>query len=446
LRDDRSGLDSLLADARLIPNVADRAFVLTIVAESLHAKRNTLRKELLHEAAKLIETLPSALDRLTRYESVAESARECDQALARSCLRMGLLLQGSGRDFYRHRQSLVELAYNLDQDLPASVASLMNDDPAKKNIVKGTSSQVAFLAFVRSIQQEGTPLLLPEDGHISMLPAATWRLFGQLRSGRTVPVRVSRVRETLNLATELGLEDAFPVHCWAIENLSQMYNGTPQAGEYLRPVFESVLEAIELWGLLNVYLSGNRHWRFSQFEAASTQESFSIRPGERNKALRIIEDWLAGTAADEILIVDPYFGPDDLSLLLKIKKHRPFCRVQILTSIKHQRDSVVPKPWDEEYRRCWVQNVSDHSPPDTEIVLFGVAPSGESPIHDRWILSGEKGLRLGTSINSLGMRLSEISILNSEEAIVRLQEVEAYTRGRLREHLGRRVEYSIFNL
>ncbi|MGH8480187.1 MAG: hypothetical protein ACREXK_11575 [Gammaproteobacteria bacterium] len=117
-----------------------------------------------------------------------------------------------------------------------------------------------------------------------------------------------------------------------------------------------------------------------------------------------------------------------------------------LTSIKHHRDSGVPKPWDEEYRRCWIQNVSDHSPPDTEIVLFGVAPGGESPIHDRWVLSGEKGLRLGTSINSLGMKLSEISILSSEEAIVRLQEVEAYTRGRLREHLGRRVEYSIFNL
>lgn len=89
----------------------------------------------------------------------------------------------------------------------------------------------------------------------------------------------------------------------------------------------------------------------------------------------------------------------------------------------------MPKPWDEEYRRCWVQNVSVHSPPDTEIVLFGVAPNGESAIHDRWILSGEKGLRLGTSINSLGMKLSEISILNSEEAIVRLQEVEATPEG-----------------
>lgn len=159
LRDDRSSLDSLLADARLIPNVADRAFVLTIVADSLHTKRNTLRKELLHEAAKLIETLPTALDRLTRYESVAESARECDQALARCSLRIGLLLQGSGRDFYRHRQALVDLAYSLDQDLPASVASLMNDDPAKKDIAKGTSSQVAFLAFVRSFQQEGDAAL-----------------------------------------------------------------------------------------------------------------------------------------------------------------------------------------------------------------------------------------------------------------------------------------------
>lgn len=446
LRDDRSGLDSLVADARLIPNVADRVLVLTIIAKSLHAKQNTMRTKLLREAAELIEKVPSALDRLDRYEAVSKSAWECDRALAHSCMRMGLLLQGSGRDFYYRRQTLVDLAYSLDKDLPASIASLMNDDPAKKHMAEGTSHQVALLDFVRSIQQERTPISLPDAGHVTMLPAAAWRLLGQLRAGRAAPVHVARVRETLNLATELDFDDAFSVHCWAIENLSQMYKGTPQAGEYLRPLFESVLEAIELWGLLNAYLSGNRPWRSQQFGTVSTEESFSVRPGERDKALRIIEDWVAGTAADEILIVDPYFGPDDLSLLLMIKKHRPLCRVQILTSIKHHRDSGVPKPWDEEYRRCWVQNVSDHFPPDTEIVLFGIAPGGESPIHDRWLLSGEKGLRLGTSINSLGMKLSEISILNSQETIVRLQEVEAYTRGRLREHLGRRVEYSIFNL
>ena len=148
---------------------------------------------------------------------------------------------------------------------------------------------MVLLDFVRSIQQEGMPISLPEDGHISMLPAATWRLLGQLRAGRAAPVHVSRVRETLSLATELDLNDAFWVHCWAIENLRQMYQSTAQAAEYLRPVFESVLEAIELWGLVNAYLSGNQPWRFPQFESVSTQESFSIKPGEREKALRLLK-------------------------------------------------------------------------------------------------------------------------------------------------------------
>jgi hypothetical protein len=164
---------------------------------------------------------------------------------------MGLLLQGKGRDFYYRRRALVDLAYNLDKDLPASIASLMNDDPAKTHEAEGISRRVVLLDFVRSIQQEGMPISLPEDGHISMLPAATWRLLGQLRAGRAAPVHVSRVRETLSLATELDLNGAFPVYCWAIENLRQMYQSTAQAAEYLRPVFDSVLEAIELWGLLN---------------------------------------------------------------------------------------------------------------------------------------------------------------------------------------------------
>jgi hypothetical protein len=69
------------------------------------------------------------------------------------------------------------------------------------------------------------------------------------------------------------------------------------------------------------------------------------------------------------------------------------------------------------------------------------AGSGDSPIHDRWILGSTGGLRLGTSFNSMGIgKLSEISTLTTDEFDAIAAELERFIR-RERVIDGFKVEY-----
>jgi hypothetical protein len=81
-------------------------------------------------------------------------------------------------------------------------------------------------------------------------------------------------------------------------------------------------------------------------------------------------------------------------------------------------------------------------------VIVGTQTKHDSPIHDRWWLTQGGGLRIGTSLNSLGRsKSSEISTLQPEAAANLEEEVNQYLQRPLkREHNGERLLYSSFNL
>ena len=77
---------------------------------------------------------------------------------------------------------------------------------------------------------------------------------------------------------------------------------------------------------------------------------------------------------------------------------------------------------------------------------FSLADSEKSPIHDRWILSKSAGLRVGTSLNSIGKGMTEISAMDSNELERVQHDVERYLTRSIREEGGERVTYELFEL
>ncbi len=144
-------------------------------------------------------------------------------------------------------------------------------------------------------------------------------------------------------------------------------------------------------------------------------------------------------------ICDPYFGPESLEALRLILEVDPGLRVAILTSRKHQQNEKVREPLSSAYQVYWKEHVCNQSAPETEIVVVGSAETGESPIHDRWWISEGVGLRLGTSFNSLGHRLTEISFMQEEEARSAEVAINRYLVDRVREVEGRRLRYELFS-
>ena len=132
-----------------------------------------------------------------------------------------------------------------------------------------------------------------------------------------------------------------------------------------------------------------------------------IRSGEREKAIGFLRGWFEKNVGESVTIVDPYFGPGDLWVVRLVMETNAGANVRIVTGGAAGRDSDLGAASDvygSEWRRF-----CDQSPPHTEILRVAFVDSGATPIHDRWILSEFAGLRIGTSLNSIGSKLTELS-------------------------------------
>ena len=129
-----------------------------------------------------------------------------------------------------------------------------------------------------------------------------------------------------------------------------------------------------------------------------------------------------------------------------VVKTKPDLKVHIITSKKRQETDRKNRALELNvaYSEYWRQNFSDQNPPDTEIVIVGDA-SQDLPVHDRWMLSGNGGIRLGTSFNQIGYgKDSEISTLTPVEYEERLRETESLLRREKLGRNGRRLGYETF--
>jgi hypothetical protein len=89
----------------------------------------------------------------------------------------------------------------------------------------------------------------------------------------------------------------------------------------------------------------------------------------------------------------------------------------------------------------------DQAAPIVEIAVIGGENTKQSPIHDRWLISEGSGLRLGTSLNSLGItKDSEISEMSESDCSQKYQEIMQYINREKTEHNGERLRIVRFGL
>jgi hypothetical protein len=125
--------DNLSARARAIPNVSDKAYVLAIVGAAMLNRDSGKRRAAFEEAISVASDIRSDFDRIHRFVDLASVMMDSESALAKNCLRSAMesLIKrdASGLRFIQRR--IVDLAFKLDPDLAASLASLADDDPAR---------------------------------------------------------------------------------------------------------------------------------------------------------------------------------------------------------------------------------------------------------------------------------------------------------------------------
>lgn len=432
----------LVESARQIPNLADRVLVLCMVAIAMPDKDR--RKQVLEEAKNLIEEIPTALDRIHRYEEFASRVVNIDSPLSREYLKLAMqsAVESDRPELYPVQRQIIDLAYKLDQDLAASLASMADDDPARATTHTNLKRRYQVLDLKNKMANES---LSDTASSKSDYSRAAWMLLGTLNAKRVKPFGLDCGRELIQVASDLPFSQSYPILACVIENMIQRYSKTDHASKYLRPIYEAILSVTELAARMAARSTGQLEQARCQSFRTSTSTSVLIRSGDREAAMQFLKDWFEHQVKDYLKICDPYFGLEELEILQLLHSVNPACRVQVLTSKKHHKK--VPPPWEDAYRTHWRLHVSEQDPPVTEILIVGTESDGKLPIHDRWLLTSGGGIRTGTSLNSLGVgRDSEISYLTEEDAKIRETEVDRYLQRIERDHSGERLLYTLFTL
>lgn len=432
--------------ARGIPNVADRVLVLEILAMRLPSSLHQFRRELIEEACKDANSIPVPVDRIIRLRSIAQSCASAEPSIARCCVTnaMKLAINVEDEDSFAldERRRLVDLAYKMDPKLAEEVADLGDNDPARVRARHQMSQEITVLKLRKQLIDEKVSGGPSDGGTRAQNQEAAWRTLATLNAGKANSFTRDQAREHLRRGASLSFEDAFPSFLLGVGSLVRKYAGTDEASAYLRPMFDGLVRSTEIAWRLIARTIGLTPPLF--VEPILTDSSIMIENGNREKALQFIDKWIVENVGNNLVICDPFFGPEDLEIVARIQSIIPECEIKILTSPK-QQNGAAPA-YSEAFSNQWKWHISESEPPSTEIYVLQSELDSRNPLHERWILSENSGLSIGVSLNLLGTTPCVIDYLSSNAVRVRAAEVEKILSRQMKAANGQRVRYHSFNL
>jgi hypothetical protein len=79
--------ESLVSKAESVPNISDTSYILCVLAELMPSSLRNDRLYLLEISYRTVEKIPSYIDRLGRYECLAEASKGIDKQFAKKCIK-----------------------------------------------------------------------------------------------------------------------------------------------------------------------------------------------------------------------------------------------------------------------------------------------------------------------------------------------------------------------
>jgi hypothetical protein len=394
--------------AILVPNDADRVFVLTLVAGEMALADETNARALLALAKDRVLTIPNILDRSDRLYTIASTwwRRFSDAETAKQVLGegLGILKPLSPEERDETVSQILELANDIDPDFAGSLTPVL-DDPL---VVHENRIRVASKELQRDPGRidRGTPR--DRESWEETVALAARRMLKALNSGVGTIRHPREIGRYLMEMADANFETYRSVESWAIQNtIAQMRQPKPLADQ-----LEGVLGAALLIISVGQVVLGIRAQSLPTASLILPDNLLLFKAGSQPSGLTSVQDWVRTSISGYLKIYDPYFRPSDLQLL----KYVPAgIKVFIVTTWRAQRNvSVGDRHVDEVFRQAW-RSISESTPPWTQITIVGTR-SGNSPMHSRYLITDHGGINLGTSIGSLDSKDTDLRILSPDEA------------------------------
>ncbi|RAK24175.1 hypothetical protein B0I03_10224 [Flavobacterium aquaticum] len=439
-----------IQDAQKIPNLSDKLFVKAILLEDIPSDKISKedRRKLFDEIINDLNCLDSHYEFVDRVIHISEKMYEINRTRWKDVVNKAFATSTTfeeGRDMYNYQKNIIDSIYRIDSSFAKELIKSIDNENNKQKNKKLLNEYLNTLEIANKIKNNET-LEQKERNNNRTIIRALYKACGALNSGKITTKKIPDVAKYLSLGNKMPLHETIPVFLFYISNCSKVIlpkNVTDELKEINKRNFMEIVKATNLIQIL----SKRRKQSETETKKFFIDEDFSsnlpVKPGNRESALAFIRNWMIDEMNDFVIYADSYFGVKDLEILKIIKEINPNIDINIIAT-----DDIFQDNTEEKYKNYW-KKISDEFPPFTNFTFCWLEEDKNyRPIHDRWIITKNGGLRLGTSFNSLGIkRDSEISVMKPNEALNILEEIlKGYISRTKKEINKQRVSYKGFTL
>ncbi|MGE0929869.1 hypothetical protein [Peijinzhouia sedimentorum] len=442
---------SLIKRTETIPNLSDLIFINSILLDEIPFDK---MENGVHERGIIFEKILDALLMLpAHYEFVQRVIDITDTMFSVNRTKWKDMVKNAfsvtkkldaGVEIYESQKSIIDSMYRLDPEFAKKLVKLVDDKDTSASHAKFINEYFHTLELSKKIKNNES-LSEKELENNRNLVRAIISAQRALNSDKIAAKKISEITQFLKLGNKLPLHEVFPVYMYYLTNCAKTYKGKNYEGNVSnlhRNNFEQVVKATNIVQILSQKrkLSEKVTRKFFIDEDFNTNKI--LNAGSREEGINFIRNWILEEVEEFIIIADPYLNKEDLELLKPIIELGKDIDINMLGS----KAGLSPNK-EEEFKDYW-KLISDQIPPFTNFTFCWVPDkNNDTPFHDRWIISKNSGLRLGTSISSIGRgKESEISVMKPSEALsIKEHTLSGFILRQKREINGMRILYSSFS-
>lgn len=435
--------------ANNIGNISDRLFTKSIMLGNLPFDKmgdgKSFRANIFDQILDELGKLNSHYEFVDRVIQVSEYMYDVDRTKWKDIVSKAFQISNKfeeGSEMYDYQKKIIDSMYRLDPDYSKTLINMIDNEDKERRNTALLKKYHETLEVANKIKNNLT-LEQREKANYGVIIRGIYKAYAALNSGKITVKKISEVSKYLYIGNKLPLKEVIPIYIYYLSNCSKAYRAKKsdnQIGDTLINNFRATIKATELVQILSEKRKINNNIDRKFFIEEDFSANRPINPGTREEAIGFINDWIQEQIEDFVIIIDPYYVKEDIEILKMIKEKDDSIEINILGCNDGQKANI-----EEDYKAYW-KKISDELPPFTNFTFCWVPDDNNNkPIHDRWIISKNGGLRLGTSFNSLGKKKeSEISIMKPSESNSIKEQTADYLSKKKREFNNQRLSYKSF--
>lgn len=417
-----------------INNIADKAFLYFFIAPYM-SRRND-KDDFFSKGIKAAESINFTYDKAYRLDMaitecvdnnlgslVPQVAEEARQSLA------------ANGTIEEHKR-FIDVLYQYKPSLAEEYAEKIDNDPAR---VYEKRRLLRHLESVKRLEKAGKEMKsvsgLTERERKKFFSVHLDRLYD--RTGQLQNVN-DACNLTINYIYTHNISDSYDAILYLMETVAQRQKLAKTQTELIKSMHRAVRYNLKI--VLSL-ASGtkDRLDRINEMFATKIKDSDGFIPiGGYKKAINYLLDWYRGMGYEQLIIIDPYFKPEDLSAIKSLTDENCNLSIKILT---HNGKMTL-----DEYEGNWRKVSAGVKTPVHMFFVHDVKNLNDGPLHDRyWICIDEEndkrsGLKLN-SHNGMGNKESSITPIDDGIALAALHSFNRYAITKVRRNNGHELEY-----